>query len=102
MSNTPVLNIIRIKDFPWAEFRVAVEEGRSHTTHTVTLSREYLGSLTGAETEVSAEEVVRRAFVFLLEREPKESILAEFDLSDIQSYFPEFPDQIKTELAKNE
>jgi hypothetical protein len=30
------------------------------------------------------------AFRFLLEREPKESILARFDVSVIARYFPEF------------
>jgi len=38
----------------------------------------------------SAEELVRDSFAFLLEREPKESILSEFDLAVIQRYFPEF------------
>ena len=38
----------------------------------------------------SAEELVRASFAFLLEREPKESILKEFDLSVIQRYFPDY------------
>jgi len=38
----------------------------------------------------SAEELVRDSFTFLLEREPKESILKEFDLSAISRYFPDF------------
>ena len=38
----------------------------------------------------SAEELVRDSFAFLLEREPKESILSEFDLAVIERYFPEF------------
>jgi hypothetical protein len=38
----------------------------------------------------SAEELVRDSFAFLLEREPKESILKEFDLSVIQRYFPDY------------
>ena len=33
---------------------------------------------------------VRRAFEFLLEREPPSSILRRFALEDIGSYFPEF------------
>ena len=36
------------------------------------------------------EEFVSRCFDFLLEREPKESILARFDVRDIGRYFPEF------------
>jgi hypothetical protein len=38
----------------------------------------------------SAEELVADSFAFLLEREPKESILKEFDLSVIQRYFPDY------------
>jgi hypothetical protein len=38
----------------------------------------------------SAEKLVRDSFNFLLEREPRESILKEFDLSMIQRYFPDY------------
>ena len=38
----------------------------------------------------SAEELVRDSFAFLLAREPKESILREFDLSVIRRYFPDY------------
>ena len=40
--------------------------------------------------ERSAEELVADSFGFLLGREPKESILREFDLSVIQRYFPDY------------
>ena len=36
------------------------------------------------------EELVRDSFDFLLAREPKESILNEFDLSVIERYFPDY------------
>ena len=36
------------------------------------------------------EELVRDSFDFLLAREPKESILKEFDLSVIERYFPDY------------
>ena len=38
------------------------------------------------------------AFRFLLDREPKESILRTFDLSVINSYFPEFKKTIQEYL----
>jgi hypothetical protein len=38
----------------------------------------------------SPEELVRDSFGFLLERESKESILEEFDLSVIRRYFPDY------------
>jgi hypothetical protein len=40
------------------------------------------------------EELVRRSFEFLLEREPKESIMRDFDLSVIPRYFPEYEQAI--------
>jgi len=38
----------------------------------------------------SAEDLVRESFRFLLDREPKESILREFTLSVITRYFPDY------------
>ena len=37
---------------------------------------------------------MRDCFAFLLEREPKESILRSFDVSVIGGYFPEFEREI--------
>jgi hypothetical protein len=37
------------------------------------------------------EDLVKRSFEFLLEREPAESILRRFALPDIERYFPDFP-----------
>jgi hypothetical protein len=42
----------------------------------------------------SAEELVRDSFRFLLDREPKESILREFKLSVITRYFPDYESAI--------
>jgi hypothetical protein len=63
------------------EYEVVVEEGGSRTSHKVRLGREY--------------ELVRKSFEFLLENEPKESILGSFDLSVIERYFPEYQGVIK-------
>ncbi len=38
------------------------------------------------------EDLVRRAFEFLLQREGQQEILKSFDLADIERYFPEFPE----------
>ncbi len=66
---------------------VEVDDGASATRHTVHVSS---GDMDRWARGRSAEELVRRSFLFLLEREPKESILREFELSVIQRYFPEF------------
>ena len=41
-------------------------------------------------------DLVRRSFAFLLEREPKESILRSFDLPEIGRYFPDYERSITT------
>ncbi|MGH9454371.1 MAG: hypothetical protein ACRD2O_10440 [Terriglobia bacterium] len=74
-------------------FQATVKEGRSQSSHTVTLTPEYHQKLTGGK--ISAEELVRQSFEFLLERESKESILTEFDLPIIGRYFPEYEGEIK-------
>ncbi|MGZ8636765.1 MAG: hypothetical protein ACXWX2_07315 [Actinomycetota bacterium] len=38
---------------------------------------------------------MRACFAFLLEREPKESILANFEVATIGRYFPEFEERIR-------
>lgn len=73
-------------------FRVTVSEGGSRTSHRVTLTAADYGRLTGDA--CSPDELVRRSFQFLLEREPKESILREFDLTVIARYFPEYEGEI--------
>lgn len=72
-------------------YRVTVDEDGSTSSHEVTVQTndlERLGS--GA----SGAELVTASFRFLLDREPKESIMSRFDLSVINRYFPEFPTKI--------
>lgn len=68
--------------------RVTVAEEGGTSAHEVTLARGDLERL-GRPGE-SPEGFVRRCFAFLLEREPKESILDRFDVAVIGRYFPEF------------
>lgn len=84
------------KDDGW-ECRVTVAEGGSKTIHTVTVEKSYRDKLAG--TEISAEQLVRKSFEFLLEREPKESILRSFNLTVISRYFPEYEREIRRALA---
>jgi hypothetical protein len=74
-------------------FRVLVVDDDSRTEHEVTLSAVDLRRL--GEGYRSAEDLVRACFEFLLEREPKESILRSFDVSVISRYFPEFEATIR-------
>lgn len=75
------------------QFQVLVSDGRSQTAHLVTLKKDYYDKLTGGK--VRMEELVHRSFEFLLEREPKESILRKFDLPMIERYFPEYEKEIQ-------
>ena len=69
-------------------YQVTVEKGGSSSQHTVTLPEAYFRKLSGGVG--TPEELIRRSFEFLLAREPKESILARFELSVIQRYFPDY------------
>ena len=75
-------------------YQVTVEKGGSRSRHTVTLEESYYRKLTGGK--VTPEELIRRSFEFLLQREPKESILSRFDLPVIQRYFPDYERTIST------
>ena len=79
-----------------SDFRVRVIEAGSETIHQVTLDPKDYARLAGGAVE--PRELIRKSFEFLLEREPKESILARFDLSVISRYFPEYEREIKKRL----
>jgi len=64
--------MVQVERIDETTFKVTVEADTT-TTHTVTV-----------------EHLVERSFDFLLERESNRSILASFDLSVIQRYFPEY------------
>lgn len=69
-------------------FDVVVTGDGSTSRHAVTLSRaDYEAQ---GDRWSDPEALVSRSFEFLLEREPKESILSRFDLRDIGRYFPAF------------
>jgi hypothetical protein len=74
---------------------VVVDHRGEHTEHSVTVRQDDLKrSGSGTEKE-DVEDLVRRSFDFLLEREPPSSILRTFDLSVIQRYFPEYDRKIR-------
>jgi hypothetical protein len=75
------------------EFLVRVTEPGGESTHRVTVKQADYDRLTGGK--IGPEELVKQSFRFLLEREPKESIFARFDLSAISRYFPEYENEMK-------
>jgi hypothetical protein len=81
------------------EFQVVVRVGQGESRHRVTMSRELYQKLTAGS--YTPEQCVEAAFRFLLDREPKESILARFDATVISRYFPEFEREMPRYLAQS-
>lgn len=79
------------------EFSVQTPAG---TKHTVMLSQEYYRQLT--KEEVTPERLVWISFSFLLRRESSSEILPSFALFDIETYFPEYSEVIREEIADND
>jgi hypothetical protein len=77
---------------------VTVTDGKGKPSeHSVALTRaDYQKYNSGSE----PRELVEASFRFLLEREPKESILPRFKLSDIERYFPDYPGVIAGRTGK--
>jgi hypothetical protein len=76
---------------------VTLRDG-SEAHHLVRVSRADLARLApGASDPV---DLVEASFVFLLERETKESILREFDLTIIATYFPDYEGEIGHRLSR--
>jgi hypothetical protein len=79
------------------DFLVTVRETDSQTEHRVNLAHRDYERL--ARQRVPAEALVHNAFEFLLEREPKEAILGQFDLGVVSRYFPDFEAEISKRLS---
>jgi len=83
---------------PRGGWRCAVVVGADAgaTRHDVELARATRDELApGADPEA----LVHASFVFLLEREPRESIMRAFDLPIIARFFPEYLDEIRGRLG---
>jgi hypothetical protein len=80
-------------------FEVVVREGADETRHRVTMSRATCTRL--ASGKEAPERCLEAAFRFLLEREPKESILVSFDVEVISRYFPDFERELPRYLASS-
>lgn len=70
-----------------ATFRVVVTDDQGSSTHMVTVMPSDVERYAPGS---SPEALLEAAFEFLLAREPKEAILARFDLPVIERFFPEF------------
>lgn len=78
------------------QYLVEVDDGRGSSQHRVSATSEQVDELASG---VPAEDLIEASFEFLLEREPKESILSEFELPVIGRYFPEYRQEISRRLS---
>jgi hypothetical protein len=88
MTGTSMIEVKCTSEGDPLEFDVAVREGKGESRHRVTMTRATWQRLTSGKQ--TPERCVEAAFSFLLDREPKESILGRFDVAVIARYFPEF------------
>ncbi len=92
-----MIEIRRIRDTEPLEFGVTIRDGRGETSHRVMLTQDMRERLAGVRHP--PEDLIHAAFRFLLDREPKESILAAFDIGTISRYFPEFERELPKYLG---
>ncbi len=85
--------MIEVEKISEEQFLVKVKEESGESRHTVHLEDEYYQKLTNGK--IPKEELVKKSFEFLLERESKESILTQFNLRIIGNYFPEYEGKIR-------
>jgi hypothetical protein len=74
---------------------VVVGDDASATEHVVEVDRTTLDALAPG---ASPEKLVRESFAFLLEREPRESIMRAFELPIIGRFFDDYADEIKRRM----
>jgi len=72
-------------------FGVTIVEDLSKSVHEVTATKMQVELLCA---DCPPEQVVEASMRFLLDREPKESIMTRFDLDVIARFFPDYPTAI--------
>ncbi len=78
-------------------FDVIVRDRRGESRHRVTIKPDE--AKRWSELGAEPSHCVGAAMRFLIDREPKESILTAFDMSIVRRYFPEFDDVFPSYLA---
>ena len=75
---------------------VVIGDDAAATRHEVLVERETLEDLAPTATP---EVLVGESFAFLLEREPRESVMREFELPMIGRFFADYSDEIRRRLS---
>ena len=79
-------------------FDVVLRDANGETRRRVTVSADDAARF--AALGADPARAVAAAMAFLLDREPKESIIGAFDITDIRRYFPEFDKAFPAYLAR--
>jgi hypothetical protein len=79
-------------------FDVIVRDARGESRHRVTIQADE--ARRWAKFGAKPSHCVEAAMRFLIDREPKESILSVFDMRVVRGYFPEFDDAFPGYLAR--
>lgn len=79
-------------------YEVTITDAGSATSHRVSADSATLEQLAPGR---AGSEIVKASFRFLLDREPKESILRSFDLAVISRYFPEYETVLGSYLGRD-
>lgn len=77
-------------------FNVTLIDETGPSSHEVTMDKDFVTRI-GAK--FHPEKVVEKSFEFLLEKEPKDKILQEFDITVISHYYPEFISELEKRLS---
>jgi len=93
------IKILELESEPNWIFEVTVEGKGTSTSHRASMTKKFYKKL---KTDSAPEKVVARSFRFLLTKESKESILSEFDISVISTYFPDYLESLKKSLSDPE
>jgi hypothetical protein len=80
-------------------FDVVVRDARGESRHRVTIEADEVERWAKLGAEPS--DCVKAAMRFLVDREPKESILSAFDIRVIRRYFPQFDNMFPVYLARS-
>jgi len=87
------ISVICEADDPGWTCSVTVGSGAGMTRHHISVSMPELDRFAPGEYDPTS--LVERSLRFLLDREAKESILRSFAISEIERYFPEYPDTVR-------
>ena len=89
---------IRVTHRSGAVYDVTVEDARGSSHHEVTV---WPSDIQRYAPDAAPEELLEASFRFLLEREPKESILRKFELPVIERYFPDYAARIEQMIGES-